>query len=122
MPATRPPRNPGVAIERSDAPPRLFGFLAAGLAVFLVISVVALGLIYPGSVSGLSDAPRGETAKPQLQIDPAVDLAARRATEAKEFAGYGWIDREHGLVRIPIDQAMQDVANAGIPDWPKDAK
>lgn len=122
MPASRQPRNPDVAVERSDAPPRLFGFLAAGLAAFMAISFVALWLIYPRSVSGPSDDPRQPSAKPALQVDPAADLAAHRAAEAKELADYGWVDRAHGVVRIPIDQAMRDVAASGIPDWPQDAK
>jgi hypothetical protein len=78
--------------------------------------------IYPGSLHGPSDAPGQPTAKPELQVNPAGDLAAHRDAEAKELAGYGWVDRERGIVRIPIDQAMRDVAGAGIPDWPKDAK
>jgi len=122
MPATRQPHNPGVAVERSDAPPRLFLFLALGLAGFVAVSVVALMAIYPGSLHGPKDAPGGETAKPELQINPAAELAAHRATETNELAGYGWVDRTRGIVRIPIDQAMQDIATAGIPDWPKDAK
>lgn len=116
------PNNPTVAVERSDAPPRLFGFLAAGLVAMLAVSVVALRLIYPGSLSGPTDAPRQATAQPALQINPAADLAAHRAAAAKELAGYGWVDRAHGVIRMPIEQAMRDIAKAGIPDWPKDAK
>lgn len=122
MPATRQPHNPGVAVERSDAPPRLFAFLAGGLAAVLVIAFVALRLVYPSAVSGPSDAPRAASAKPALQIDPGADLAAHRAAAAKELADYGWVDRARGVVRIPIEQAMRDVAAAGIPDWLKGAK
>lgn len=122
MPATRQPRNPGVGVERSDAPPRLFGFLATGLAALLAVSVIALWLIYPGSVSGPSDAQRQPSAKPALQVDPPADLATHRIAEERELAGYGWVDRAHGIVRIPVDQAMPDVAASGIPDWPKDAQ
>lgn len=122
MPPTSQQHNPDIAVERSDAPPRLFAFLAAGLAGFLVISLVALQLIYPGSLAGPSDAPGKPTAKPALQIEPDADLAALRSTSTKKLASYGWVDRAHGVVRIPIDEAMQDVAATGIPDWPKDVK
>lgn len=116
------PDNPEVAVERRDAPPRLFGFLAAGLAAFLAVSFVVLRLLYPASLSGPRDAPRQATATPELQINPAADLSAQRAAAAKELAGYGWVDRAHGIVRIPIAQAMQDIAKTGIPDWPPDAQ
>lgn len=122
MPPTRGVRNPGVAVERSDAPLRLFGFLAAGTIVFIALSFVAIMAIYPRSVTGPSDAPSRQTAAPRLQIDPHTDIAAYRAAETHELTSYGWVDRPHGIVRIPIDQAMHDIAASGIKDWPGDAR
>jgi hypothetical protein len=122
MPATRQPYNPGVAVERSDAPPRLIAILGAGLAAFLVVAALALALIYPNALSGPSDAPRLTTAAPRLQINPPGDLAVHRAAEQRELAGYGWVDRQRGTVRIPIEQAMRDIAASGIKDWPGDAR
>jgi len=122
MPASRDVRNPGVAVERSDAPLRLFAFLAAGTIVFIAISFVAIMAIYPRSVTGPSDAPTRQTTAPQLQIDPYTDLPAHREAETRELTSYGWVDRRHGIIRIPIDQAMQDIATSGIKDWPGDAQ
>jgi hypothetical protein len=34
----------------------------------------------------------------------------------RELATYGWIDRQHGIVRIPIVEAMQQLARRG---WPQ---
>lgn len=122
MPATRDLHNPGVAVEKSDAPLWLYAALAGGLAAFLILSVLALRLIYPSAVSGPSDAPRGETATPRLQINSAADLAKHRASTQHELTSYGWVDRSSGIVRIPIDQAMRDVAASGIKDWPEKAQ
>lgn len=122
MPASRAPRNPDVAVEKSDAPLWLYAALAGGLAAFLVVSGVTLRLVYPGAVSGPSDAPRGQSAKPALQINAPADLAAHRAAEQRALTGYGWVDRAHGVVHIPIDRAMRDVAASGIKDWPENAK
>lgn len=122
MPATRQPSNPGVAVERSDAPPALIAALAGGVAIVLALTFLALRLIYPAALAGPSDAPRLATAEPRLQIDPAADLAAHRAAAAKRLNSYGWIDRQRGIVRIPIERAMQDVLAAGIKDWPEDAR
>jgi hypothetical protein len=115
-------RNDEIAVEHGDVPLSLAGALAAGFAAVLVLSIVAIAFIYPGSRHGPSDAPRLVTAKPRLEIDPAADLSAFRARQQGELAGYGWVDRARGVVRIPIDQAMRDVAAAGIKDWPEGAK
>jgi hypothetical protein len=120
--AARTPRNPGVAVETGDAPLWLYAALAAGLAVFVIISVVALRFIYPSAVSGPSDAPRGESAKPALQINAPADLTAHRAAEQQQLTSYGWVDRQAGVVHIPVNRAMQDVAASGIKDWPENAK
>jgi hypothetical protein len=121
-PRKNEPRNAEIAVERSDVPLPLAGALIAGFAAVLVLSIAGVALIYPNSRHGPSDAPRLVTAKPRLEIDPATDLAAFRAQQQHELGGYGWVDRAHGVVRIPIDQAMQDVAAAGIKDWPEGAK
>ncbi len=122
MSDTSRPRNEDVAVERRDAPLWLIGILAAGVMAFVVLSSVVLMLVYPSAQHGPGDAPRGATAAPHLQIDPAADLAAYRAAEQRQFAGYGWVDKQRGIVRIPIDEAMRDVAAAGIKDWPRDAR
>jgi hypothetical protein len=42
-----------------------------------------------------------------LQARPAEDLAAFRQWESEILESYGWVDREKGVVRIPIDRAME---------------
>jgi hypothetical protein len=115
-------RNEEIAVERSDVSLSLAGVLFGGFALVLALSFVAIAVFYPGSRHGPSDAPRLATAKPRLEIDPAADLAAFRAQQQQALGSYGWVDRAHGVVRIPIDQAMQDVAKAGIKDWPEGAQ
>jgi hypothetical protein len=43
---------------------------------------------------------------PREQPHPAEDLVALRAREETELNSYGWIDRTNGIVRIPINRAM----------------
>jgi len=52
---------------------------------------------------------------PQLQVSPRLDLSAFRAREDEELTNYGWIDRTSGVVRIPIDRAMELVLQKGLP-------
>ncbi|MFZ2008246.1 MAG: hypothetical protein WB697_15820 [Stellaceae bacterium] len=114
--------NSGGAVEKTDAPLWLYAALAGGLAAFLIVSVVALRFIYPSSVSGPSDAPHGESAKPALQINAPADLKAHRVAEQRALTSFGWVDRQAGVVHIPIGRAMQDVATYGIKDWPENAQ
>jgi hypothetical protein len=50
---------------------------------------------------------RREPPEPRLQVDPVGDLSALRAREAAQLGGYGWVDRQAGVVHIPIDRAME---------------
>jgi hypothetical protein len=52
---------------------------------------------------------------PLLQISPRLDLRDFRAQEDKQLTGYGWIDRTAGVVRVPIDRAMELVLQKGLP-------
>jgi len=38
-----------------------------------------------------------------------------RAEEDKILKNYGWIDQEKGIVRIPIDRAIEILAQRGLP-------
>jgi len=43
---------------------------------------------------------------PRLQTAPEQELAQMRADEDQLLGTYGWVDRDAGQVRIPIDRAM----------------
>jgi hypothetical protein len=50
------------------------------------------------------------------QHTPVTDLKAMRAAEDRVLHHYGWVDKAHGVVHIPIDQAKDMlVRNAGVP-------
>ena len=48
---------------------------------------------------------------PRLQVIPEEDLAILRAAEEKKLTTYGWVIRTAEIVQIPIDRAMQLIAN-----------
>jgi protein SCO1 len=52
---------------------------------------------------------------PGLQVEPDDDLRRVRATEQARLQGYGWVDRDAGLVHIPIERAMEILAEHGLP-------
>jgi hypothetical protein len=57
--------------------------------------------------------------EPRLQTDPRDDLNNLRGGEDRVLESYGWVDRDAGIVRIPIDRAMQLVVERGLPARPE---
>ena len=52
----------------------------------------------------------GEVSKPpepRLQIDPQADLEDMQRRENQILGSYGWVDRNNGIARVPIERAMQ---------------
>ncbi|HXT96420.1 MAG TPA: hypothetical protein VN853_08970 [Polyangia bacterium] len=43
-------------------------------------------------------------------------LATWRAERSARLNGYGWVDRSKGIVHIPIERAMDEVASGMLPD------
>lgn len=111
--------NPEVGFEASDLSAHVVGKIALGLVVFLAVAPSLLSIIY---ARARQDADRRLTIhppQPTLQLNPANDFEKYRAAEEKRLTTYGWIDRNKGIIHIPIDQAMAAVARNGIPDFPK---
>jgi hypothetical protein len=52
---------------------------------------------------------------PRLQTRPAADLQTFRAAEDAALEGYQWVDRQHGIARIPVSRAIDIVAEKGLP-------
>jgi hypothetical protein len=47
---------------------------------------------------------------PREQPDPLADLVSLRAREDAELNSYGWINKTTGIVRIPIERAIDILA------------
>jgi hypothetical protein len=68
-----------------------------------------------GTITAPSDAPLRQFPAPQLQLIPHDELVALQAREERELGSYGWLDRTAGVIRLPIDRAMELVAQRGLP-------
>jgi len=120
-----PPRNnPEVAHERSDVNVRLIlVFGGALLVVAIVVHLVLYWLLQyynEGSqvrrpVASVPSPPESISPAPRLQVAPQADMARMRAAEERELQSYGWVDRDKQVIRIPIDRAMQLIAERGLP-------
>jgi hypothetical protein len=58
-------------------------------------------------------------AAPRLQQKPANEQLEFRLQEDAVLQGYGWIDKNAGTVRIPIDQAMRLTIERGLTSRPE---
>ena len=62
----------------------------------------------------VSDAAKQPPA-PQLDQTPILDLQRERAAEDRILNSYSWVDKQNGTVRIPIDKAIDLLAQKGLP-------
>ncbi len=53
--------------------------------------------------------------EPRLEPDPLLPRRRIRASEDAVLTTYGWVDRNAGMVRIPITRAMEILAERGLP-------
>lgn len=111
----------GAGYEQSDLKPRTIAIF--GLSLTLVVAACLIGAAW---MFGFFAARRAEEdvlpsplarvevpAGPVLQVNAPSDLARLRTEEDKILSTYGWVDRGAGIVRIPIDQAMQLLVERG---------
>jgi hypothetical protein len=52
---------------------------------------------------------------PQLEQTPILDLQRERAAEDRILSSYSWVDKQNGIVRIPIDKAIDLLVQKGLP-------
>jgi hypothetical protein len=118
--------GPGAGYETRDANPR--SLIHFGLGLFLVLVVVMVGMKwvfdYFGRVQQLGPPAtpfeQGRTLPPmpRLQAEPEQDLARLRQQQEEAVDSYGWVDRNRGVVHIPVARAMDLLLERGLPVRP----
>jgi small-conductance mechanosensitive channel len=115
--------------EASDVSvPGVLGF-GVGLAVSGLVISLLVGALYlyfsrqavhrGSTVAGLTRQ-QPIPPSPRLQTDPRGDLLELREAEDRALTTYGWVDRNAGVVRIPIEQAMKLTVARGLPSRTKE--
>lgn len=103
---------PSLAHETADVDgPRIWQTAAVLAAVIVAAGFAGYGVLTlfrheTGRALSPIDALPAHMASPPLQNAPARDLAALRAQKRAMLNEYRWIDRDKGIVRIPIERAM----------------
>jgi hypothetical protein len=100
-----------------------------GIVLFLLVSGVVIHLVLaallvtfkhsPASVDAWlplqNNTQPAASSFPRLQVSPRLDLSEFRAREDQQLTNYGWVDRSAGIVRVPIERAMELVLQKGLP-------
>jgi hypothetical protein len=110
--------------ELRDLSPKNIALFGLSLALLLVITVTVTYFLYEhyASVQIRTQAPaspfssaREPTPEPRLAVTPGEDLKALRAAEDSILKSYAGIDAKNGIVRIPVDRAIEILAQRGLP-------
>ncbi len=59
---------------------------------------------------------------PRVQVQPSEEYRVLHANEARVLNSYAWVSEADGTVRIPIDRAIDLVAERGLPLEPSSSK
>lgn len=118
--------NPGIVHEESDVNVR--AILGYGLGLLIVAVIVHVFLwwlqgtyarqneraqtqVYPMAAGQQDRLPPS----PRFQENPQQELLDLRAKHEELLNGYGWVNKESGIARIPIEDAMKMVVERGLP-------
>ncbi len=109
--------------ETSDAALRPLVMLGVALVLLCLLGVGVAELVVPGLERRATRAdeaaerwswaavpPHG----PLLQRNPRADLVEYRDAHEQLLTTYGWVDRDAGIVRVPIERAMELVLERGL--------
>jgi hypothetical protein len=105
---------------------RSVGLFGLGLGLVMVVVLAALwGLLVDWKARRTAGDPRPSPLAeanvprlppgPRLQPAPVKDMDELRARETSALNSYGWVDRQAGVARIPIDRAIDLLLEQGLP-------
>lgn len=111
--------------EKRDLNARYVGVFFAGLFLLLIFSLLAMWGVFgffaeeqaesQPPPSPLAASRPKEPPGPRLQVNPPVELKEIRQGEEEQLDSYGWVQKEAGVVHIPIEQAKKLLLQRGLP-------
>lgn len=118
-----PLAGPGYEPDQIDG--RGIQKFTVGLVVICLVVMVGLAGLYKvflaredarqPTADTLGANARGVPPGPRLEVTPAEDLKRIRESEDQILGSYSWVDRENGIIRLPIARAMELVVERGLP-------
>lgn len=115
----------GVSYERRDVSPAAVvraGLVVVGVTALTSVLLLVLFHFLLGAEARRDPSPRPlqppadrRPPEPRLQEVPFDDLRALRRDEERLLTRYGFVDRQAGLVHVPIEDAMRLFVERGAP-------
>jgi len=125
--------NPAVAHERRDVNVFQISAFGIGLLLACIVTAFAMWALFDwffaredkknqsnAAAAMMKERPQLPP-EPRLQAQPKVELRDMHSDEDTILNSYGWIDPNKGIVRIPVDQAIDIVSQKGLPSKPSPA-
>jgi hypothetical protein len=124
------PRNPHVRFEPGDVDASGVTKFGIGMAFLIVVFLFGIWGLFsyfksietadqPKPRPGADLAVHAHPPDPQLQPHPVQDYEKFRKIEDTQINEYAWLDPDKGVVRIPVDAAMQAMLKKGFPTIPQ---
>jgi hypothetical protein len=129
------------AIERQDLSPRSIFYFLIILGVSIIVSIFMLRALYefldkherasqpavnplvtnvPEDTRHVAPGyPQTVFPTPKLEEDERTQLNGILITQENTLNSYGWVNQQQGIVRIPIERAMDLLAQRGLPVRPQ---
>ena len=117
--------SPARGHETSDANIRVVVKFAVGLFLSIVASLLIVWVTFNYFARHQELGPPAspfENARklpppgvPVLEAKPAEEFKRYFAEQQKQLSTYGWVDQKDGVVRMPIDRAMDLLVGRGLP-------
>jgi hypothetical protein len=112
--------------EQSDVSMRPIVIGTIGLVVLIAVAAGSMRVLFDyflaremrhSPAANPLAAAEGERLPPQPRLlpQPSEQLRALRAREDEMLSTYDWVDRDKRVVRIPIERAMELIAQRGLP-------
>ena len=126
MATERHPQHGEEGYERADANVRSLYRFGASLAILIIAVMWSMVHTYDflakreslGPPASPFENKRELPPQPRLQAHPATDLKRYCELEQQQLSTYGWVDEHTGVVRLPVDRAMDMVLQKGLPARP----
>jgi hypothetical protein len=134
MPATERPEtgHHGVAVEPDRVPLRFVIGMAAALTLMAIVAAALMIVLFKildrraanrdaGIVAeaGLERREPAPPPVPRLQVRAVRHWKDFQTAERERLDSYGWMDRSTGAVHIPIERAIDLIAERGIGPLPQ---
>jgi hypothetical protein len=129
------------SIEQQDLSPRTIGYFLLILGVSIIVSIVILRGVFvfldkherasqPAVNPLVTNIPEDTRhvaphypqtvfPEPKLEEDERTQLNGILTDQENTLNSYGWVNQQQGIVRIPIERAIDLLAQRGLPVRPK---